>query len=125
MVLAGVMASIQPERKSKDGQAFQYRFVADPAAAVRVGNVDEMRAAMINAHQDHEWGSTGFIIRGIEAENVDERASQRWMRKWDNEAKAFTTPEATVDEFFAKNPVWVETVAGTQTGSTEVFEEIG
>src|SRR3546814_10367984 len=80
-----------------------------------------MRAAMINALQDHEWGSTGFIIRGIEAENVDERASQRWMRKWDNEAKAFTTPEATVDEFFAKNPVWVETVAGTQTGSTEVF----
>src|SRR3546814_20801841 len=46
------------------------------------------------------------------------------MRKWDNEAKAFTTPEATVDEFFAKNPVWVETVAGTQTGSTEVFEVI-
>src|SRR3546814_21051959 len=56
--------------------------------------------------------------------DLDERASQRWMRKWDNEAKAFTTPEATVDEFFAKNPVWVETVAGPQTGSTEVFEVI-
>src|SRR3546814_11166968 len=104
MVLAGVMASIQPERKSKDGQAFQYRFVADPAAAVRVGNVDEMRAAMINALPDHAWGSTGFIIRGIEAENVDERAPHRCQRTMDNKAKAFTPPEAPAAQLSPTKP---------------------
>src|SRR3546814_15451621 len=116
MVLAGVMASIQPERKSKDGQAFQYRFVADPAAAVRVGNVDEMRAAMINALQDHEWGSTGFIIRGIEAENVDERASHRWMRKGDNERKAVPTPGANREARLEREPGDRKRVGGGKEG---------
>src|SRR3546814_19727578 len=66
MVLAGVMASIQPERKSKDGQAFQYRFVAGPAAAVGVGNVDEMRAAVIHAPQAHTWGPPRFKHGGLQ-----------------------------------------------------------
>lgn len=124
MVLAGVMTSVQPERKSKDGQSFQYRFITDPYGAMKVSGVDELRGALTAALQDNEWGPTGFILRGIDTENVEERASVRWTRRWDSEAKALTSPEATVEEFFEKNEAWVQHIAEASADSTEIFEVI-